>query len=123
MRLKAIVAGLLVAGATTVGAEPAPEKVIRAVGPVALPAYGAEPRLKFYAPDEADYARTVADRSFVMERITYRSGGLEVFAYLYNNGKRSTWWIQVDYRGRNYIPWAWLNFGNDKATLDALPVC
>ncbi|MGC1215281.1 MAG: fibronectin type III domain-containing protein, partial [Micromonospora sp.] len=30
--------------------------------------------------------------------------GEEVYAYIYNNNKRSTWWVQVEYSGRNYIP-------------------
>ena len=48
--------------------------------------------------------------------------GEDVDSYIYNNHKRSTWWIQVDYRGRNYIPWAWLNLdGGDD--LSDLPGC
>ncbi|MEV0158004.1 fibronectin type III domain-containing protein [Micromonospora sp. NPDC050686] len=48
--------------------------------------------------------------------------GEEVYAYIYNDDKRSTWWVQVDYSGRNYIPWAWLNLeGGDKINL--LPTC
>ncbi|WP_433289385.1 fibronectin type III domain-containing protein [Micromonospora sp. CA-244673] len=49
--------------------------------------------------------------------------GEEVYAYIYNNDKRSTWWIRVDHsRGRDYIPWAWLNLeGGDNINL--LPTC
>ncbi|MFU8849384.1 fibronectin type III domain-containing protein [Micromonospora sp. SL1-18] len=48
--------------------------------------------------------------------------GEEVYAYIYNNDKRSTWWVQVEYSGRNYIPWAWLNLeGGDNINL--LPTC
>ncbi|GIJ23879.1 hypothetical protein Vlu01_45030 [Micromonospora lutea] len=48
--------------------------------------------------------------------------GEEVYAYIYNNEKRSTWWVQVEYSGRNYIPWAWLNLeGGDD--IDVLPTC
>ncbi|MER7475302.1 fibronectin type III domain-containing protein [Micromonospora sp. NPDC000018] len=48
--------------------------------------------------------------------------GEEVYAYIYNNHKRSTWWVQVDYSGRNYIPWAWLNLeGGDN--INVLPTC
>ncbi|MCM0678314.1 fibronectin type III domain-containing protein [Micromonospora phytophila] len=48
--------------------------------------------------------------------------GEEVYAYIYNNDKRSTWWVQVDYKGRNYIPWAWLNLeGGDD--IKVLPSC
>ncbi|MBM0227289.1 fibronectin type III domain-containing protein [Micromonospora sp. ATA51] len=48
--------------------------------------------------------------------------GEEVYAYIYNDNKRSTWWVQVDYSGRNYIPWAWLNLeGGDN--INVLPTC
>ncbi|MFG3602668.1 fibronectin type III domain-containing protein [Micromonospora chersina] len=48
--------------------------------------------------------------------------GEEVYAYIYNNDKRSTWWVQVDYKGKTYIPWAWLNLeGGDN--LNVLPTC
>ncbi len=48
--------------------------------------------------------------------------GEQVYAYIYNNDKRSTWWVQVEYSGRNYIPWAWLNLeGGDNINL--LPTC
>ncbi|GGN22356.1 hypothetical protein FHR83_005540 [Actinoplanes campanulatus] len=48
--------------------------------------------------------------------------GEEVYAYVYNKDKRSTWWIQVNYEGKTYIPWAWLNLdgGDDLADL---PTC
>ncbi|WP_309232417.1 fibronectin type III domain-containing protein [Micromonospora tarensis] len=48
--------------------------------------------------------------------------GEEVFAYIYNNDKRSTWWVQVEFEGKNYIPWAWLNLeGGDN--INVLPTC
>ncbi|TDB69636.1 fibronectin type III domain-containing protein, partial [Micromonospora sp. KC721] len=48
--------------------------------------------------------------------------GEEVYAYIYNNHKRSAWWVQVEYKGRNYIPWAWLNLeGGDD--IKVLPTC
>jgi hypothetical protein len=51
-----------------------------------------------------------------------KARGEEVYAYIYNNDKRSTWWVQVEYEGRNYIPWAWLNLeGGDD--IDVLPTC
>ncbi|MFC3742381.1 fibronectin type III domain-containing protein [Paractinoplanes deccanensis] len=51
-----------------------------------------------------------------------KKAGQEVYAYIYNNEKRSTWWIQVNYEGKNYIPWAWLNLdGGDD--LNDLPNC
>jgi hypothetical protein len=48
-----------------------------------------------------------------------KKSGEEVYAYIYNNDKRSTTWIQVNYEGKNYIPWAWLNLdgGDDLADL------
>ncbi len=48
-----------------------------------------------------------------------KRSGEEVYAYIYNNDKRSTTWIQVNYEGKNYIPWAWLNLdgGDDLADL------
>ncbi|TYB95011.1 fibronectin type III domain-containing protein [Micromonospora sp. WP24] len=48
--------------------------------------------------------------------------GEEVYAYIYNREKRSTWWVQVAYEGKNYIPWAWLNLeGGDN--INVLPTC
>ncbi|GIF07347.1 fibronectin type III domain-containing protein [Actinoplanes siamensis] len=48
--------------------------------------------------------------------------GENVDSYVYNNQKQSTWWIQIDYKGKTYIPWAWLNLdGGDD--LDNLPPC
>jgi hypothetical protein len=51
-----------------------------------------------------------------------KKAGDEVYAYIYNNDKRSTWWVQVNYSGKNYIPWAWLNLdsGDD---INDLPTC
>ncbi|MET3424766.1 putative RNA-binding protein with TRAM domain [Actinoplanes tereljensis] len=50
-----------------------------------------------------------------------KKSGEEVYAYIYNSDKKSTWWIQVNYSGKNYIPWAWLNLegGDDLADLPA----
>jgi fibronectin type III domain protein len=52
-----------------------------------------------------------------------RKAGEEVYAYIYNHDKRSTWWVQIDYGGaRPYIPWAWLNLdGGDD--INDLPTC
>nr|MDT0659751.1 fibronectin type III domain-containing protein [Micromonospora sp. DSM 115978] len=51
-----------------------------------------------------------------------KARGEEVYAYIYNNHKRSTWWVRVEYEGRNYIPWAWLNLeGGDD--INVLPTC
>src|SRR5207237_947212 len=51
-----------------------------------------------------------------------RRQGEEVYADLYNHDKRSTWWVQVDYAGRNWIPWAWLNLDGGDA-IAVLPTC
>ena len=61
---------------------PAP-RAIRDVRPVTFPEYSAYPGIARYAPTPAEYARAVGDQAFVMERVTYRSDGLDVFAYLY----------------------------------------
>ncbi|MET8833226.1 fibronectin type III domain-containing protein [Micromonospora sp. NPDC004540] len=51
-----------------------------------------------------------------------RKQGDNVDSWIYNNQKQSTWWVQVEYSGRNYIPWAWLNLeGGDDINL--LPTC
>ncbi|MEH1098441.1 fibronectin type III domain-containing protein [Micromonospora sp. CPCC 205561] len=51
-----------------------------------------------------------------------RKSGENVDSWIYNNQKQSTWWVQVAYGGRNYIPWAWLNLeGGDD--IDVLPTC
>ncbi|TCB97158.1 hypothetical protein E0H26_12780 [Micromonospora zingiberis] len=48
--------------------------------------------------------------------------GEEVYAFVYNDHKKSTWWVRVEYSGRNYIPWAWLNLeGGDN--INVLPTC
>jgi hypothetical protein len=56
-----------------------------------------------------------------------KKSGSEIDSYIYNDNKKSTWWIRVDYSGKNYIPWAWLNFSDDsavdKSTLNAMPDC
>nr|WP_281939326.1 fibronectin type III domain-containing protein [Micromonospora sp. AKA38] len=51
-----------------------------------------------------------------------KAKGENVDAWIYNKNKQSNWWIQVDYKGRTYIPWAWLNLeGGDN--LNLLPAC
>ena len=51
-----------------------------------------------------------------------KKSGDEIDSYIYNNHKKSTWWVQVNYKGRNYIPFAWLNLdGGDN--IDDLPTC
>jgi hypothetical protein len=51
-----------------------------------------------------------------------KKSGDDVDSYIYNSQKDSTWWIQVNYKGKNYIPWAWLNLdGGDD--LNDLSTC
>ena len=51
-----------------------------------------------------------------------KKSGEEVYAYIYNNDKKSTWWVRVNYKGQNYIPFAWLNLdGGDN--INDLPTC
>lgn len=51
-----------------------------------------------------------------------KKSGEHVDSYIYNSQKASSMWIQVDYKGKNYIPYAWLNLdGGDD--LDNLPGC
>jgi dipeptidyl aminopeptidase/acylaminoacyl peptidase len=56
---------------------------IRDVRPVVFPEYDVYPGIARYAPTAADYTRAAGDRTFVMERVTYRSDDLDVYAYLY----------------------------------------
>jgi dipeptidyl aminopeptidase/acylaminoacyl peptidase len=55
---------------------------VAAADKVGLPGYAEVKGLDHYA-DPATYAAAVADRRFVMEKVAYRSDGLEVFAYVY----------------------------------------
>jgi dipeptidyl aminopeptidase/acylaminoacyl peptidase len=57
------------------------------VKPVVFPAYDSYKGIARYAPTPAEYAAAVADRRFVMERLTYRSDDLDVYAYLYRPAK------------------------------------
>ncbi|MDG4799917.1 fibronectin type III domain-containing protein [Micromonospora sp. WMMD980] len=63
------------------------------------------------------------ERNGARLRAYCKKSGEEVYAYIYNNDKRSTWWVRVDHsKGRDYIPWAWLNLeGGDNINL--LPTC
>ncbi len=45
-----------------------------------------------------------------MRTVVLQEAGTGVVdSYIYNNHKKSTWWLQINYNGKNYIPWAWLN--------------
>jgi hypothetical protein len=61
----------------------ATESAILEVRPVVFPAYDSYQGISRYAPTPDDYARAIADPGFVMERVTYRSDDLDVYAYLY----------------------------------------
>ncbi|WP_433113805.1 fibronectin type III domain-containing protein [Micromonospora sp. CA-246542] len=51
-----------------------------------------------------------------------KKSGEDVDSWIYNDQKRSTWWVQVNFEGKNYIPWAWLNLeGGDN--INVLPTC
>ncbi|GIG88333.1 hypothetical protein Pen02_32690 [Plantactinospora endophytica] len=52
-----------------------------------------------------------------------KASGEEVYAYVYNNDKRSTWWVRIEWNGGTpYIPFAWLNLeGGD--SINILPTC
>lgn len=52
-----------------------------------------------------------------------KKAGEDVDSWIYNDQKRSTWWVQVEFNGKkNYIPWAWLNLeGGDN--INVLPTC
>ncbi len=51
--------------------------------PVTFPAYDDYKGMARYAPTPEAYAEAMNDKRFVMERITYESDGLQVYAYLY----------------------------------------
>jgi dipeptidyl aminopeptidase/acylaminoacyl peptidase len=71
------------AGAVTFSQQPTQGPAILDVRPVTFPAYDQYQGIAAYAPAAADYAQAVGDRAFVMERLTYRSDDLDVYAYLY----------------------------------------
>ncbi|MEU4219560.1 fibronectin type III domain-containing protein [Actinoplanes sp. NPDC026623] len=48
--------------------------------------------------------------------------GRSIDSYIYNSHKESSWWVQVNYSGKNYIPFAWLNLDGDD-DIDDLPTC
>ena len=71
------------ASSLTFAQQVATTPTIRDVRPVAFPPYTANRRIALFAPTPAEYAQAVGDRAFVMERLTYRSDDLDVYAYLY----------------------------------------
>ncbi|WP_221327058.1 fibronectin type III domain-containing protein [Actinoplanes sp. L3-i22] len=52
-----------------------------------------------------------------------KATGEEVYAFVYNDNKRSTTWIQVNYAGKTYIPLAWFNLDGGDVNLKYLPSC
>ncbi|MFI7598059.1 fibronectin type III domain-containing protein [Actinoplanes sp. NPDC049681] len=48
--------------------------------------------------------------------------GSSIDSYIYNHHKVSDWWIRVNYKGQNYIPFAWLNLDGGDDVND-LPTC
>jgi hypothetical protein len=51
-----------------------------------------------------------------------KKSGQSIDSYIYNSHKESAWWIQVNFSGKNYIPFAWLNLdGGDD--INDLPNC
>jgi hypothetical protein len=40
-----------------------------------------------------------------------KASGDDVYAYVYNNNKRSTWWIGLP--GGGFVPYAWFNLDGD----------
>ncbi|AGL15922.1 fibronectin type III domain-containing protein [Actinoplanes sp. N902-109] len=48
--------------------------------------------------------------------------GDNIDSYIYNHQKQSSWWIQVNYKGKNYIPFAWFNLDGGDDVND-LPTC
>jgi hypothetical protein len=49
-------------------------------------------------------------------------GGPELKAVGSNNNKTSSSWVQIDFQGRNYIPFIWINLENGD-NINALPNC
>jgi len=80
---------------------------------VVLPAYEKVPFASDYA-SRAAYREAVADPRFVMERISYRSDGLEVYAYVYRpvrTGKKLP--VIIFNRGS----WTWPGFAGELVTM------
>ncbi|MGA7296933.1 MAG: prolyl oligopeptidase family serine peptidase [Rhodanobacteraceae bacterium] len=81
------------------------------IAPVHFPAYGDYPDIKLYAPTRKAYRQAVDDRRFVMQRMTYLSDGLRVYAYVYRprqvaTGKRLpvVVFIRGSYVRRDFSP-------------------
>jgi hypothetical protein len=99
---------------------------------------GAEGATKTYCQDEPDRRNGNEIFSVADQNDTYYVGwvatgtrlktyckvsGDNVDSYIYNSQKQSTWWIQIDFDGKNYIPWAWLNLDGGDDDVAILPTC
>jgi hypothetical protein len=51
-----------------------------------------------------------------------KKAGTRIDPYVYNSHDPSTWWIQVNYSGHNYIPYAWF-FLDGGDNVNDLPDC
>jgi dipeptidyl aminopeptidase/acylaminoacyl peptidase len=68
-------------------AQESSETIVRTEA-VAFPEYESYRNIEQYAATRRDYEEAIADERFVMERLTYRSDGIYVHAYLYRPTER-----------------------------------
>jgi dipeptidyl aminopeptidase/acylaminoacyl peptidase len=81
--------------------------------PVSLPPYESVDDLEKYA-SLPEYRAAVADKRFVLERVSYPSGELEVYAYVYRPAEPSgTLPVIIFNRGS----WTWPNFHAELVTM------
>jgi hypothetical protein len=78
---------------------------------------------EIFSVAEQDNARQVgwAKPGTQLEAYCKKKGEF-IDSYIYNSRKKSDWWVQVRYEGKNYIPFAWLNLDGG-ANIDDLPTC
>lgn len=103
-----VVVGLLAALILIMAAEPG-----QAAEPVNFPRYQDVDHLDHYA-SEPEYRAAIADKNFVLERIAYPSGDLEVYAYVYRPaalGKKLP--VVIFNRGS----WTWPSFHAELVTM------
>jgi dipeptidyl aminopeptidase/acylaminoacyl peptidase len=79
-----------------------PATLLNARSMMTLPAYVDAPDLRG-SVDEASYEAARADKRFVLEALRYRSGGLEVIAYLYHLGGQAAPAPTVVYNRGGYV--------------------
>jgi hypothetical protein len=51
-----------------------------------------------------------------------KKSGTSIDSYIYNDHKVSSEWVQINYSGKNYIPYAWFNLSGG-ADIGDLPAC